>query len=307
MVKFRTAAYIRASAVSLGPITAGPGLDHVSHCDYWILDKGIATPTSVDVKLYWSANNVCGAVYIDDLATLTMAHFDGTGWNSFPVTPVLTGGSTTAIGSITWPTVTTFSPFSLAGSTFGLNPLPITVNYLNGTKQNNTHLLNWKVTCNSTPSVSMDMLRSTDGRNFSSIYTINATALECQQPFSYTDIHPAAGVNNYRLKMTDANGKITYSTIVSLINATTGIDIMSIAPNPIVNGNFKLNISAAQKVQMDIVITDMQGRLMQKQTINTIAGFNSIPMNVTNLATGTYQVYGVTTEGRSKVLRFVIQ
>ena len=82
---------------------------------------------------------------------------------------------------------------------------------------------------------------------------------------------------------------------------------MTIAPNPIVNGNFKLNISAAQKVQMNIVITDMQGRVMQRQTVNLIAGFNALPMNVTNLATGTYQVYGNTADGRSKVLRFVIQ
>jgi hypothetical protein len=58
---------------------------------------------------------------------------------------------------------------------------------------------------------------------------------------------------------------------------------------------------------MDIVITDMQGRLMQRQTINAIAGFNTIPVNVGKLAAGSYQVFGNTAEGRSKVLRFVIQ
>jgi len=82
---------------------------------------------------------------------------------------------------------------------------------------------------------------------------------------------------------------------------------MTIAPNPIVNRNFKLNVSAAQKATMEIVIIDMQGRVMQKQTANMIAGFNSIPVNVANFASGTYQVYGVTAEGRSKVMRFVIQ
>ena len=107
--------------------------------------------------------------------------------------------------------------------------------------------------------------------------------------------------------MTDATGKISYSSIVPLINADKGIDVMTIAPNPIINRNFKLNISAAQKATMEIVIIDLQGRVMQKQMVNMIAGFNSIPVNVSNMASGTYQLFGITTEGRSRVLRFVIQ
>ena len=302
-----TAEYIRGDAATLGPITAGPGLNHVSACDYWTLDKGGATPVAVDITGYWSPNNACGGAYINNLSTLTIAHFDGSGWNSYAVSPQLGVGSTTTTGSITWLSATDFSPFSLASTTFGQNPLPITINYLTGTKQNGNHLLNWKVTCNSTASVTMELLRSSDGRNFSSINSINATALQCQQPFSYNDVHPLPGVNYYRLKMTDATGKVTYSSIVNLINATAGIDIMNIAPNPVVNRNFKLNISAAQKTQVDIMITDMQGRVMQRQTINVIAGFNTIPVNVANLSAGTYQVYVVSAEGRSKVLRFVTQ
>jgi hypothetical protein len=302
-----TAEYIRGDAATLGPITAGPGLNHVSACDYWTLDKGIATPVSADVTGYWSPNNTCGGAYINNLSTLTIAHFDGSGWNSYAVSPQLGVGSTTTTGSITWLSATEFSPFSLASTTFGQNPLPVTINYFKGAKQNGDHLLNWKITCNSSTSVNMEIQRSTDSRNFTGIYTINATSLQCQQPFNYTDAYPVAGVNHYRLKMTDAKGKVSYSSMVSLINADKGFDITGIAPNPVVNGSFELRLSVAQKIQMDIVITDMQGRLMQRQTINAIAGFNTIPVHVAKLAAGTYQVFGNTAEGRSKVLRFVIQ
>ena len=151
------------------------------------------------------------------------------------------------------------------------------------------------------------MERSTDSRNYSSIYSIFATALRCQQPFNYTDNAPAKGINYYRLKMTDADGKITYSTTVTLINAVKGIDVMNIAPNPIVNGAFNVKISTAEKTQMELVITDMQGRVLQKQSASLIAGFNQIPMNVRNLAAGTYQLFGNTTDGRTRVLRFVVQ
>ena len=107
--------------------------------------------------------------------------------------------------------------------------------------------------------------------------------------------------------MTDADGKITYSTVVSLINAVKGIDVLNIAPNPVVNSTFNLKVSTALKTQMEIVITDMQGRILQKQAVSLIAGFNSIPMNVKNLAAGTYQLVGITADGRTRVLRFVIQ
>ena len=185
--------------------------------------------------------------------------------------------------------------------------LPITINYFNGTKNNGNHLLNWKVTCVSTPSATIEVERSIDDRNYSSIYSITATALRCQQPFDYTDNQPAKGVNYYRLKMTAVDGKVTYSSIVSLINASKGIDVMNIAPNPVVNGGFNLKVSAAEKVQMQLQITDMQGRILQTQAVSLIAGFNSIPVNVKNLAAGTYQLFGNTVDGRTRVLRFVIQ
>ena len=184
---------------------------------------------------------------------------------------------------------------------------PVSVNYFTGIKPSGNHSLNWKVTCVSTPSATIELERSSDGRNYSSIYSIFATAVRCQQPFNYTDNQPVKGINYYRLKMTDADGKITYSTVVSLLNAVKGIEIMNIAPNPVVNSAFNLKVSAASKEQMEIVISDMQGRILQKQFVSLIAGFNNIPMNVKNLAAGTYQLFGNTTDVKTRVLRFVIQ
>ncbi|MEO6254082.1 MAG: T9SS type A sorting domain-containing protein [Ferruginibacter sp.] len=298
-----TAEYIRASGAALGPVTAF-GINRVSACEYWTLNVNNGTPT-VDLTLYWNANNPCNGTYISNVADIEIAHFGAGAWNLSSVGFSSRTG-TTAAGNVTWTNVSTFSPFTIA-STSGANPLPITINYFTGTKNNGNHLLNWKVTCVSTPNASMELQRSTDGRNFNSIYSIFATAVECQQPFNYTDNQPAAGVNYYRLKMTDADGKVTYSSIVSLINAVKGFEIMNIAPNPIVNRAFNLKISAAEKMQVELVITDMQGRVMQKQSVSMIAGFNSIPVNVHNLASGTYQVFGNTADGRTKTLRFVIQ
>jgi SprB repeat len=59
--------------------------------------------------------------------------------------------------------VTGFSGFYVHTNLFA--PLPITLNYFNGTRQGNNHLLNWKVTCNATPSATIILERSSDGLN----------------------------------------------------------------------------------------------------------------------------------------------
>ncbi len=187
-------------------------------------------------------------------------------------------------------------------------PLPVNINYLNGKKQgNNTHLLEWKVTCNSSPTVTLVLERSTDSRAFSAINTINATAVQCQQSFTYADNNPLEDINYYRLKVTDADGKITYSNIIALVNAVKGIYITSIAPNPInKDGSFKLNITSAKTDKLEMVITDMQGRLVQKQFIIIAAGYNAVTMLVPELAGGAYAIYGTNTAGdKTKVIRFI--
>ncbi|MEO6253340.1 MAG: T9SS type A sorting domain-containing protein [Ferruginibacter sp.] len=199
-----------------------------------------------------------------------------------------------------------FSGFYVHTSLIG-GPLPITINYFNGSKQGSNHLLNWKVTCNSTPRATMILERSADSRNFNAIHTVTADAARCNQPFDYTDAQPLAGMNYYRLKMVDVDGKISYSGIVALLNAVKGFDIISIAPNPVVTNNFKLNVSNAQASKMDITIVDMQGRIVNRQTVAVIAGFNSISMNAGNLAAGTYTIQCNIADDKSRVIRFVKQ
>lgn len=186
-------------------------------------------------------------------------------------------------------------------------PLPVNINYLTGQKQGNSNLLQWKVTCNSSPTVELVLERCTDGRSFSSINTINATAAECNRSFNYTDASPLTGINYYRLKVTDADGKTTYSNSVVLINAVKGFYITGITPNPInKDGSFNLNISSARADKLEIIITDMQGRLMKKQFITVGAGYNVVNMLVPELAAGTYNIYGISTTGdKTKVLRFI--
>jgi hypothetical protein len=184
--------------------------------------------------------------------------------------------------------------------------LPISIEYFKGIKQSNGHLLDWKVTCLNSPTVTLLLERSADGRNFKTINSQSATSTRCLQPFSFTDAAPLVGVNYYRLKTIDIDGKINYSTIVALLNKDKGFEIVSIMPNP-VSTKAMLSISSAEKSTMEIIITDLAGKQLSKQRVVLFAGSNQVPLNLSNLAAGTYQVTGVTDEGERKSLRFVKQ
>lgn len=197
-----------------------------------------------------------------------------------------------------------FSSFFLhSGST----PIPVKVEYFTGAKQGSNNLLDWKVSCTNTPNATLTLERSADSRNFASVYSITATALRCLQPFSYTDTRALPGMNYYRLKMTDASGVVTYSAIVALLNKDKGLEIVNITPNPVTEGTFKLNISSSNQIKMEVIITDIQGRVVQKNNVSLTAGFNALDMKVNNLAKGTYNIYGSTAEGNTRTLTFVKQ
>ncbi|MEO7482113.1 MAG: hypothetical protein ABIT81_00020, partial [Ferruginibacter sp.] len=85
---------------------------------------------------------------------------------------------------------------------FDLSIVPISIEFFRGAKQTSGNLLDWKVSCTSTPYATLTLERSADGRSFSTVNSQQATSLRCQSPFNYVDAAPLPGVNYYRLKMT---------------------------------------------------------------------------------------------------------
>lgn len=196
-----------------------------------------------------------------------------------------------------------FSGFYVHTNLFA--PLPITLNYFTGSRQANKHLLSWKANCNANPSATFVLERSADAIHFSNIYSITVSALQCSQPFNYTDDDPLAGVNYYRLKMISADGKVDYSNTIALTSNIKGFDIFSISPNPVTNGNFNLELFSSNATPVTIKIMDMQGRVVDMQQRSVTTGVNSIYFNVDKLAAGSYTISASQQGNRSRVLKFV--
>ncbi|MGG9960942.1 hypothetical protein [Ferruginibacter sp. SUN106] len=166
-------------------------------------------------------------------------------------------------------------------------------------KQNNKAYLSWTID-NIFDVRDVAIERSADGRNFIPLVSVGTTV------HSFDDDKLLYGLNYYRIKITNLNGNISYSMIVVLLNKEKGFDIIGLLPSLVAN-NAILNVTAAQKTKMNVVVTDITGRQLQKNTYQLITGSNQLNINFSGLGTGTYQVTGYTAEGMSKTIRFVKQ
>ncbi len=279
-------------------VESGIALSRASTQGSWFIDgaDGLAGGTYTSI---FTAN---GSTDVIDYTRLVLVKRPSTGGNW-----TLDGTHTTSTGTNTAPILSRigmagFSEFALGGE---LNvSLPVSIEYLKGSKQSFGNLLDWKVNCTSAPSVVMELERSVDGRRFNAIKIESATAARCQQGFNYIDAMPLAGINYYRLKITDPIGAFRYSNIIAILNKDKGFELISIAPNPVIESAI-LTLSSAKAGKVDIVISDVAGKVIAKQINTVIAGSNPISMNFSKLGAGTYAVTVVNADGETKTTRFV--
>jgi len=223
--------------------------------------------------------------------TLNGTHITTTGDNTIPI--------------LSRSNMTGFSEFT-AGGDVAVNPLPVKIEYFSGKKQGNNNLLDWKVNCSSTTGVTIILQRSSDGRSFQALNTQEATSLRCLQPFNYTDANTLTGTTYYRLKVTDVDGKITYSQVVAILNKDKAFELVSLMPN-IVSDKTMLNVSSSIPTRMQIVVTDISGKVVNRQSVSLIAGSNQVPLSFGGLSAGSYNLSTYTAEGQLKTTRFVKQ
>ena len=269
--------------------------------------KPSATPSSVDILFEYATGE--GNAAFNYSSNLELGQYIPSTWNVIKAGIIPSGSyhanaiNVTSLGA----NISSHLILGNLGAILGFSGLQ--VNEFSGIKHNGSHQLNWKVSCSDTTRLTMTLERSSDSTClFTAISSITVSAAEYNnRSFGYTDAQPLAGINYYRLKIVDADGKITYSNIIALINGVNGFALMNIAPNPVTGNSFKLNTASATSTKMEVVISDMQGRVVNRQTISLIAGFNSTDINMSNLAPGTYNICGITEDDKSVWIRFVKQ
>ncbi|MCX6295467.1 MAG: T9SS type A sorting domain-containing protein [Bacteroidetes bacterium] len=138
---------------------------------------------------------------------------------------------------------------------------------------------------------------SNDGVLFESIATLagagNSTALI---NYSSYDYQPFIGHTYYRLKQTDYDGKISYSSIISIENKLDDIAVSNVHPNPTNNDlNFDLTTTVAGLAQIKIM--DYLGRVVLEKAQKIDEGQTSLNIQMSELSKGAYTLEVQFSEG----------
>jgi hypothetical protein len=185
----------------------------------------------------------------------------------------------------------------------GIGAVPLPVSWLDFTavQAGETSLLNW-ATATETGNIGFDVERSADGKSFSKIGFVNTLANEgnstAKLAYTFTDNEPLNGVNQYRLKQVNIDGKANYSktTRVTFGGGTTRI---AIYPNPVNGGTVSVkgnNISS-------IAVYNIAGQQIQ---VPVTYGVSENVLSTSGLASGNYTIR-VSADGAVTNHKLVVQ
>lgn len=173
-------------------------------------------------------------------------------------------------------------------------PLTLKLVAFTGTRTTDAIKLNWQ-TANEVNVKNFEIQRSFNGADFTTIGTTAAVSnILLTNNYLFDDKQNEA-VNAkatlyYRLKMNDADGKFTYSRVVAIVDKKNGETVL-IYPNPVAGSTLQVQLNTTTSSKITLQVQDMSGRIISVQTISgTGVGSTSIPVDVSSLATGTYQL-----------------
>ncbi len=161
--------------------------------------------------------------------------------------------------------------------------VPLNLLSFDAYKIEQTVQLKWK-TENEINTSHFEIERSSNGVDFEKIGKVNSFNSSGTNNYSYQDIKPLKGMNFYRLKQIDIDGRFTYSNIKKVMFETFG-DAVNIYPNP-AKEYIQFDYAGKQKTVL-VNLFDAQGRLIKT---TTLANIQPLKLNIENVAKGKYVV-----------------
>ncbi len=274
-----------------------PPLTAVSNQYFWQVQKESGSDASIRMFLEQA---IPGATAND---ALLPAKYNGSDWlnvKGTTGTSLVPGNSSS--GFVTTDLQSTYGFYTIgygAQSTLPVNLVSFNGKKLNGGKSQ----LNWTISSNARPE-RFEILRSTDGRNFTSIGSVNGVSSKFL--YDFEDAGMLQGNNFYRLKMFDKDGSVNYSKIITLMNGSDGFYITSMLPT-IVYDRARVNVSSSKRGSVQLVVSDLNGRIVYQQIAAITAENQEIWLELRNLSKGAYHVTGYFNGTKSETLRFVKQ
>ncbi len=191
--------------------------------------------------------------------------------------------------------------FSIFTAGFSLNViLPISLLNFDGRFVNGDALLKWNIS-NAKDIIGFEVQYCSDGRNFKHLGDVT---LGSGTSYSYTHHSLPAGLNYYRLKIKEKNGKISLSQVVIVANGKASTLITGLKQT-VVNNDVTALIYSAKNQLVYTVVTDNLGHRITSYNDRISEGNNQLKVPVLLLSRGMYYISISTEDGVQKTLKFI--
>jgi hypothetical protein len=174
---------------------------------------------------------------------------------------------------------TTTTNLSFDAGVIGVITLPARLEF-SAIKQGTAARLNWKVTQEDNVA-RYELERSSDGSNY---LTVNSQSRSGNNLYQHIDIQPVQGLNYYRVKIVDNDGRYSYSEVRVLLFGRNGQVL--VFPNPATEVVFVQLPENWQHTKVKLDLYNQAGQLvLSKQQVQA----NQVEkLNVSHLARGIY-------------------
>ena len=133
--------------------------------------------------------------------------------------------------------------------------------------------------------------QSRNGISFETIGTLEASHDTTQDHYTYSFTDRNAGLQGqqlyYRLAIAIDNGRTLYSKVFMLRFDDGGDARLSIQPN-VVRNSLPLLVEGTDEGSAELHIVDLQGRVLQRRTLQLVKGTSSQSIDVSGLRAGPY-------------------
>ena len=171
-----------------------------------------------------------------------------------------------------------------------LTALPVVWGEFRGTSLPEGNRLDWS-TLQETNNDHFEVLRSTDGQNFSAISTLDSDAQggeQKQRNYTFLDANPPQGPAQYRIRQVDQNGRTDETEVVVLnYTAPAGLEWNTVGPVP-THDVVNLRFLSEKTRTMRLTLVDMGGKVVQQQSLTAQVGSNTLDLDMSTLNAGMY-------------------
>jgi hypothetical protein len=249
---------------------------------------------------------------------LLISQFHGTGtdpsnYTGYPANPTkieevinptnsnIVYNAVTGIWSVTFD-VTGFSGFFLHTNQTGLAISGLNVR---GAITGNTNTIYW-TTQTEVNNRKFVVERSANGNMYNVLGEVATLAVNGNSNtpinYSFEDVNPLTGKAQYRLKMVDNGGRITYSPIVTLRRGAGKIEITDVRPNPTTGIVYFNVIGTASNI--NVVVRTLDGKQLIRKNLVQSTSFN---VDLSPLAMGMYLLEAVDVRTQEKAVFKIIK